>query len=53
MNKKNPWKYSNETEINNLTEKVYQAILIRMITYLGESIDGHSKNFNQKNIEFF
>lgn len=41
---KNPQNIINETEINNIPDKEFKAIIIRMITELGERINEHSKN---------
>ena len=38
----------NETEINNLPNKEYKLIVIRMLTDLGRRIGEHSKNFNKE-----
>uniref|UniRef100_A0A9L0SE42 L1 transposable element RRM domain-containing protein n=1 Tax=Equus caballus TaxID=9796 RepID=A0A9L0SE42_HORSE len=38
----------NETEINNLSDKEYKLILIRMLTDLGKRIDEFSENINKE-----
>ena len=44
LKKKNP----NEIEINNLPDKEFKTLVIRMLTEWGERIDEHSENFNRK-----
>ena len=46
--KKNPEKTSHEKEINNLPDKECKALVLRMLTELGKSIDEHSENFNKE-----
>ena len=36
---------TNETEINNLPDKEFKALVIRMLTELGKGIDEYSENF--------
>ena len=38
----------NEMEINNLLDKKYKLIAIRMLTDLGRRIDENSENFNKE-----
>ena len=38
---------NNETEINNLTNKEFKALVTKMLSKLGKIIDEHSKNFNK------
>ena len=38
----------NKTEINNLLDKKYKLIVIRMLTHLGIRIDEYSENFNKE-----
>ena len=38
----------NKTEINNLPDKEYKLIIIRMLTDLGRRIDKYSENFNKE-----
>ena len=45
---KNPEKNRNETEINNLPDRKFKAIVIRMLTDLGKRIQEHSENFNKE-----
>ena len=45
---KTPEKTTNETEINNLPNKVFKALVIRMITEIGKRINKHSENFNKE-----
>ena len=45
---KYPEKEVNETKINNLTEKEYKLIVIRMLIDLGRRIDSHSENFKKE-----
>lgn len=42
--------HPNETGINNLPDKEFKAIVIRMLTELGKRIGGHNVKFN-KNIQ--
>ena len=46
--RKNPWKTTNETEINNLLDKEFKALVVRMLTELGKRIDEHSENFDEE-----
>ena len=39
---------TDETEINNLPDKECKALVLRMLTELGKSIDEHSENFNKE-----
>ena len=41
-------KVLNETEINNLPDKLFKVMIIQMLTKLGIKIDKHSKNFNKE-----
>ena len=41
-------KTSNKTEINNLADKEFKAIAIRMLTEQGKRIDEHGENFNKE-----
>lgn len=41
-------KKCNETEINNLPDKEFKAIVVRMLTEPGERIDEQSENFNEE-----
>ena len=43
---KTPEKNPTETETNNLPDKEFKAIVIKMLTELGKRIDEHSENFN-------
>ena len=48
---KEPKKHSeknNEIERNNLPDKEFKALVIKMFTELGKRIDVHSKNFNKE-----
>ena len=45
---KNPEKINNKTEINNLPDKEFKALMIRMLTELRKRIDEHSENFNKE-----
>ena len=42
---KNPEKSTNETEINNLPDEGFKALVIRTLRELGKRIDEHSENF--------
>ena len=41
---KNTWKNANETEINNLSDKEYKEIVIKILTELGKRTDEHDEN---------
>lgn len=41
------WKNWNETELNNLPDKEFKALIIGMPNELGKRIDEHSENFNK------
>ena len=41
-------KTTTETEINNLPEKEFKALVIRMLIDVGKRIDEHSDNFNKE-----
>ena len=45
---KNPEKTTNETEISNLPDKMFKALVTRMLTELGKRINKHSENFNKE-----
>ena len=45
---KTPDKTTNKTEINNLPDKEFKALVIRILTELGKRIDEHSKNFSKE-----
>ena len=45
---KTPENTTNEIEINNLPDKEFKTLVIRMLTEWGERIDEHSENFNRK-----
>ena len=38
----------NETEINNLPDREFKALVIRMSTELGGKVDEHGENFNKE-----
>ena len=46
--RKTPEKITKKTQINNLPDKEFKALVIRMLTELGKRIDKHSENFNQE-----
>ena len=47
--KQNPWKKKLlMTLVNNLLDKEFKALLIRMLTGLGKRTDEHSENFNKE-----
>ena len=39
---------TDETEINNLPDKEFKALVLRMLTELGKRIDKHSENLNKE-----
>ena len=39
---------TNEREINNLLDKEFKALVIRMLTESGKRTDEHSENFNKE-----
>ena len=39
---------SNEAKTNSLTDKVFKALAIRILTKLGKETNEHSQNFNKK-----
>ena len=39
---------TNKTEINNLPDKEFKALIIKMLTGPGKSKDKHSENFNKE-----
>ena len=41
-------KTTNETEISNLPDKEFKALVIKMLTELGKRIDEHNENFNKE-----
>lgn len=45
--RKNPWK-NLVKQINNLPDKSIEALVIKMITELGNRIDEYSENFNKE-----
>ena len=45
---KNPDKTTNETEINNLPDKEFKALIIRMLIELRKRTDENSENFNRE-----
>ena len=48
-NKKKPLKKTtSETEKNNLPDKEFKTLVIRMLAGLGTRIDKHSENFKRK-----
>ena len=38
----------NETDMNNLPDREFKALVIRMSTELGEKVDEHGENFNKE-----
>ena len=53
---KEPKKHSeknNEIERNNLPDKEFKALVIRMLNELGKRIDEQSENFNKKLVNIF
>ena len=47
LQEKTPEKTINETEKYNLPDKVFKALVIRMLTELGKRIDKHSENLTR------
>ena len=45
---KTPEKATNETEINDLLNKEFKALVIDRLTELGKRIDEHNENFNRE-----
>ena len=45
---KNPEKINNETEINNLPNKQFKTLVIKMLTELRKRIDVNSEHFNKE-----
>ena len=45
---KTPAKINNKTEINDLPDKEFKALVIKMSSELGKRIDIHSENFNKE-----
>ena len=45
---KNSEETTNETEINNLLDKEFKALVRRMLTELGKRLDKHNENFNKE-----
>ena len=41
-------KATNEAEINNLPDKGFEALIIRLLTELGKRIQENSENFNKE-----
>ena len=39
---------TNKTEINNLPDKEFKALIIRMLTELGKIMDEHNENLNKE-----
>ena len=39
---------TNKTEINNLSDEEFKALIIKMLTELGNSKDKHSESFNKE-----
>ena len=39
---------TNKTEINNLPDEEFKALIIKMLTELGNSKDKHSESFNKE-----
>lgn len=46
--KKTATQKTNEREINNLPNKEFKTLLMRMLTELGKRIDEYSQNFNKE-----
>ena len=46
--RKKPKKTTNLTEINNLPDKYFKALVIRTLTKLGERIDEGNNNFSEE-----
>ena len=49
---KHKQKKPNEMKVNHLPDEEFKAIVIRLLTELGERIDEHSENYN-KDLENF
>ena len=47
-----PEKKKKETEINNLSDKEFKALVLRTLTELGKRIDKYNESFN-KELEIF
>ena len=45
---KNPKKINNETEINNLPDKEFKKLVIKILTELGKRIDLNKDHFNKE-----
>ena len=45
--KKKPGEKTNE-KLSNLLDKVFKALVLRILTELGKRIDEHSENFNKE-----
>ena len=48
QNNKRTLKNPNETEINNLPDKEFREVAIRMLTELGKRTDEHNENFKKE-----
>lgn len=46
--RKKKTKTPNETETNNLPDKEFKSIVIRLLTKLGKRTDGHCETFNKE-----
>ena len=47
--RENPWeKTRNETEINNLPDKEFKELVIKMLTEVWKRIHEHNENFNKE-----
>lgn len=45
---KKPYWNATETEINNIPNKEFKTIVIRILTELGERTEEHMENFNRE-----
>ena len=43
-------KILNEMQINNLSDKVFKVMVIKIFTEFGRTMDKHSENFNKEKI---
>ena len=50
---KTPEKINNKTEINNLLDKEFKALVIKILTKLEKRIDVHSEHFNKEQENIF
>lgn len=46
----NPEKDLKDMEINNLSDKEFKIMVIKVLTDFGRRIDGHSENVNKEKI---